>query len=241
MRRISLLLVFVTMILSGCLYPQDRLAQNTIPYEDQLQSVQRAVDRFKEDNGGIIPIKDRDMETPIYQKYPIDFGKISPQYIPEPPSTAFESGGIYQYVLVDVEKNPTVKLIDLRLADKIRELKSRILVYKRSNGFAPFDKVLSENVYSLNYEKLGYDEAPTIESPYSGTSLPFIIDHEGEIYIDYSIDLNNFLQKTNHSYKSGEDIRELLVKESVFVPAFSIPYTIKNNEPIYFNVDQSKK
>ncbi|KAA0550271.1 hypothetical protein FZW96_02735 [Bacillus sp. BGMRC 2118] len=233
MKKTSILLLFLTLLLSGCLYPEERLSENSIPYEDQLQSVQRAVDRFKEDNGGIIPIKDRDMETPIYQKYPIDFGKITPQYIPEPPSTAFESGGIYQYVLVDVEENPTVKLIDLRLADKIRDLKSRILVYKRSNGFAPFDKELSRNVYSLDYEKLGYETPPTVESPYSGTSLPFIIDHNGEVYIDYSIDLNSFMKKTDHTFTTGEDIRELLVQESVFVPAFSVPYTVQNNEPIF--------
>ncbi|MBM6619873.1 hypothetical protein [Bacillus suaedaesalsae] len=239
MKKTSILLMFLTLILSGCLYPEDRLTQKSIPYEDQLQSVQRAVDRFKEDNGGIIPIKDRDMETPIYQKYPIDFGKITPQYIPEPPSTAFESGGIYQYVLVDVEENPTVKLIDLRLVDKIRELKSRILVYKRSNGFAPFDKELSNNVYSLNYEKLGFENPPTVESPYSSTSLPFIIDHDGEVYIDYSIDLNTYLQKKEYDFKPGQDIRDLLVQESVFVPAFSVPYSIENNEPVFHHSSKS--
>jgi hypothetical protein len=235
MIRLAFLLFALLFVLSGCLYPDDRLAQNVIPYEDQLQSVQAAVNQFKEDSGGLLPILDRDMETPIYQKYPIDFSKLTPRYIPEPPSTAFESGGIYQYVLIDVEENPTVKLIDLRLADKIRDLKARILVYKGSNGYPPFDKVLAENVFSLNYEKLGYEESPTAISPYSGTSLPFIIDHQGEIFIDYSIDLYQLLQEKNHTYKKGDDIRSLLVKESVFVPAFSVPYTIENDEPIFLN------
>jgi hypothetical protein len=235
MKKLTLLLFILLFVLSGCLYPDNRLAKNEIPYDDQLQSVQKAVNQFREDNGGLIPIMDRDMETPIYQKYPIDFGKLIPRYIPEPPSSAFESGGIYQYVLVDVEEKPTVKLIDLRLADQIRELKSRILVYKRSNGYPPFDKMLAENVFSLNYEKLGYKEPPTAVSPYSGTNLPFIIDHEGEIFIDYSIDIYKLMQESTHNYRKGDDIRSILVKESVFVPAFSIPYTIENNEPIFFN------
>jgi hypothetical protein len=222
-------------VLTGCLYPEDRLSKNKIPYDVQIESVQQAVNQYREDNGGIIPIMDRDMETPIYQKYPIDFGKLTPRYIPEPPSSAFESGGIYQFVLVDVEENPTVKLIDLRLADEIRELKTRILLYKQSNGYPPFDKMLSENVFSLNYEKLGYKEPPTAVSPYSGTNLPFIIDHEGEIYIDYSIDLYKFMQDSDARYEKGDDIREILVNETVFVPVYSVPYTIENDEPVFNN------
>ena len=62
-------------MLSGCLYPQEKLAENQIPYEDQIQSVQTAVDKFQKDNGGILPIKTRDQSTPIYEKYPIDYKK----------------------------------------------------------------------------------------------------------------------------------------------------------------------
>ncbi len=235
MKKITILFIICSFLLTGCLYPDDRLAQNAIPYEDQLQSVQNAVNQFREDSGGLIPIRDRDMETPIYQKYPIDFGKLVPRYIPEPPSSAYESGGIYQYVLVDVEENPSVKLIDLRLADAVRDLKTRILVYKRSNGYPPYDKILSDKVFTLNYEKLGFDEPPYAISPYSGTNLPFIINNEGEIFIDYSIDLYSALQKTTHSYQTGDDIRGILVENEVFVPVYSVPYTVENNEPVFFD------
>jgi hypothetical protein len=108
---------FGCFLLSGCLYPEEKLQKNTIPYEDQIAAVQNSVDRFQEESGGLLPIKTRDMTTPIYQKYPIDFSALSPKYMAEPPGTAFESGGIYLYALVDVEENPTVKLIDLRIAD----------------------------------------------------------------------------------------------------------------------------
>ncbi|WP_456278535.1 hypothetical protein [Bacillus sp. AK128] len=234
MKKYMFILILCSFILSGCLYPDDRLAQNTVPYAEQLESVQRAVDQFKEDSGGLLPIKDREMGTPIYQKYPIDFGKIVPRYMSEPPSTAYESGGIYQYVLIDVEENPTVKLIDVRLADEIRDLKTRILVYKRSNnGYPPFEKVLANHIFTVDYQKLGYEDPPFVVSPYSGETLPFIIDNQGEIYIDYSLDLYRALQETDTVVEPGEDIRPILLEDSVFVPAFSVPYTVENNEPIF--------
>lgn len=51
------------------------ISKNQIPYKDQILAVQTAVDTFKKDNGGILPIKTKEAETPIYQKYPIDFKK----------------------------------------------------------------------------------------------------------------------------------------------------------------------
>ena len=141
---IGTLLVVTTLFLTGCMYPSGKLAENQIPYTDQIQAVQQAVNTFKEDNGGILPIKTRDAVTPIYQKYPIEFKKIAPKYLAEPPGNAFESGGIFQYVLVDVETNPTVKLLDLRMADIIRDIKLRI----KSNGYPPYKEKLADNVYT---------------------------------------------------------------------------------------------
>src|SRR5690554_5013672 len=103
-------LLLVIAVLSGCMYPEENLAQNQIPYEEQVSSVQNAVLKFQEDNNGILPIKTKDAETPIYQKYLIDFNRIVPRYLPEVPGNAFEAGGIFQYVLIDVETDPTVKL-----------------------------------------------------------------------------------------------------------------------------------
>ena len=63
-------------LLTGCLYPKENMKQNAVPYEDQLQVVQKAVVTFKEQNDGILPIKTRDMSTPIYQKYPSIFNRL---------------------------------------------------------------------------------------------------------------------------------------------------------------------
>ncbi|MDE3839410.1 hypothetical protein C0966_08590 [Bacillus methanolicus] len=226
------LLIILAVILSGCMYPKEKLAENQVPYDDQVQSVQSAVDRFQKDNGGILPIKTRDASTPIYQKYPIDFQKIVPKYMAEPPGNSYESGGIFQYVLVDVETNPTVKIFDLRIAETIREINLRI----KAAGYPPYKEKLAENLYSIDFKKLGYKEEPVAISPYSNQNLPFVVTGNAEVFVDYRSDLYKALQTTKHSYKPGDDIRELLVKNSVFVPAYSLPYTIdpKTNEPIFF-------
>lgn len=219
--------------LTGCMYPDERLAKNQVPYDSQIQSVQMAVDQFKEENNGILPIKTKDQETPIYLKYPIDFNKISPRYIPEPPGSAYESGGIFQYVLVDAETNPTVKLIDLRSVEVIRELKLRMRMYLDGNAYLPFAERIANGYFLLDYEKLGYSEPPYVESPFSGKNLMVIVDGEGEVFIDYSPDLFEFLKEHEHSYSTGDDIRSILVEHTSFVPAFSVPYTVENNEPVF--------
>lgn len=213
------------------MYPQENLMKNRVPYEDQMQAVQTAVEKFQEDNGGILPIKTKEGTTPIYQKYPIDFTKIVPKYLSEPPGNAFESGGIFQYVLIDVETNPTVKLLDLRMAEAIRELNFRI----QSKEYPPFKEQISEGVFSLDYSKLGYSEPPYVISPYTNQNLPFVITGDGMIFVDYRSDLYQMIKDKDLSLTSGDDIRPILVKDSFFVPAYSMPYTIdpETNEPIF--------
>ncbi|PRX75586.1 hypothetical protein B0G93_11381 [Bacillus sp. V-88] len=226
----ALLLILTMSILSGCLYPDEELSQNQIPYETQVKAVQEAVETYQKDNSGLLPIKTRDQDTPIYQKYPIDFRKLSPRYLPEIPGNAFENGGIFQYVLVNVEENPEVKIFDLRMAEQIRELKIRI----QAQDYPPFKKEVANNVYTLNYKELGYDEEVYVNSPYSNKNLPLVINGDGDIYVDYSMDLFEKLKSGDKKYKNGEDIRNLLVKDTYFVPAYSLPYTVdENNEPVF--------
>jgi len=229
--RFFLPFILVLITLTGCMYPEEKLVQNQVPYKDQLDSVESAVKQFQEANGGILPIKTRDAETPIYQKYPIDFKKIVPKYLSEPPGNAYENGGIFQYVLVDVEKNPTVKLLDLRIAETIREIKMRI----EANGYPPFKDQIADNIYTLDFKKIGYKQEPVATSPYTNQNLHFIISTDGEIFVDYRSDLYQAIKSTQLDLNEGEDIRHILVNESMFVPAYSLPYTIDKNtsEPIF--------
>lgn len=229
--RIIFLLSSMIILLTGCMYPEEELAQNQIPYEDQVQAVQSAVKSFQEDNGGILPIKTKDMDTPIYEKYPIDFNKIVPKYLAEPPGNAYESGGIFQYVLVDVEKNPTVKIFDLRIAEEIKDINLFISLQK----YPPYKKEITTGVYSFDFKKIGYEEEPYVVSPYSNQNLSFVITGSAQVFVDYRSDLYQVMQSGSCKKAAGEDIRDCLWQDSLFVPAFSLPYTFdeKTNDPIF--------
>jgi hypothetical protein len=224
------LLALISIVLSGCMYPDAELSKNQIPYKAQIQAVQTAVDSFKKDNGGILPIKTEEATTPIYQKYPIDFNRMT-KYLAEPPGNAYESGGVFQYVLVDVETNPTVKLFDLRITETIRDINLRI----KTNGYPPFKAKIANNVFSIDFKQLGYENPPYAVSPFTNQNLPFVITGSAEVYVDYRADLYQALKKTDKKWKQGEDIRSILVTDSMFVPAYSLPYTVdqKTNEPIF--------
>jgi len=228
---IAMLVSLFAVVLSGCMYPEDKLVQNQIPYQAQVQTVQEAVTKFKDENGGILPIKNSEETTPIYQKYLIDFKKITPKYLSEPPGNAFESGGVFQYVIVNAENNPEVKMFDLRISEMISELKMRINV----QGYPPYKERVADGVYTLDYGKLGYEEEPFVVSPYTNKKLSFVINGQAEIFVDYRPDLAEALKKAGTEYQPGEDIRETLLKDSVFVPAYSLPYTVDGNtrEPIF--------
>lgn len=226
----AVLMVLTVSLLTGCMYPQEQLQKNQIPYEDQITAVQSSVEKYQSSTGGLLPIKTRDQDTPIYIKYPIDFSKLKGQFLSEVPGNAYENGGIFQYVLIDVEENPTVKIFDLRIAEKIREINIRI----RSIGYPPFKENIADNVYTLDYSLIGYDEEPSVVSPYSNQNLPLLINGSGEIFVDYRIDLNKLLQENDYEFEKGEDIRPILTKDSAFVPAYSPPYTVnEENEPVF--------
>ena len=63
----ALLFIISTFVLSGCMYPEEMKVENQIPAQDQLDAVQRAINEYKEDTG-VLPIKNRDMDTDIFIK-----------------------------------------------------------------------------------------------------------------------------------------------------------------------------
>ncbi len=223
-------------VLSGCLYPDNELAKNQASYEEQIERVQSAVDQYREVTNGLVPVKTKENETPIFRKYLIDFVLLKERgFLSEIPGNAFENGGIYQYALITPEDNPRVKLIDLQLAEAIRSVNLRVNTYRNEHLYPPFGEKVAKDVYTIDYEKIGLDSMPTIESPYSQEMLPIIMDEDGKLYIDYRIDLNQALQMYQHEYKEGDDIRYLLAENTPFLPAYSLPYTIQDGEPIFLS------
>lgn len=226
-----LFVALLAVVLSGCMYPDDLKVENQIPAQDQLDAVQRAINDFQKDTG-VLPIKNRDQDTDIFIKYIIDFEKLVPKYISAAPANAYEKGGLFQYIIWDPENNPTVKLVDLRMPDKIRDVKARIMVKE----YPQYGKQLAENVYSINYKNLGYSDELTVESPYTNNLLPLVLSTEGEVYIDYSADFNVLLAEKDWKPEVGQDIRELLVEHFPVVPAYSLSYTVdEKNQPIFMN------
>lgn len=222
--------------LSGCLYPQNELAKNKMPNEAQLEMVEQAVLEYREETNGLVPIKTKDADVDQYEKYIIDFTALKElQLIAEIPGTAYENGGIYQYTIIDPEDDLKVKLIDLRLSELLRDLNTKINIYRAENMYPPFGKQIEDGIYKVNYKKLGYKDEPTAVSPYSKDNLPIIMNEEGEVFIDYRIDLQRALDEYDDTYKSGEDIRSILVKHYPFVPVYSLPYTVADGDVVFLH------
>ncbi|MEK4564850.1 hypothetical protein MKX54_09295 [Alkalihalobacillus sp. FSL R5-0424] len=218
------------LLLAGCFYPQNERQASQAAYLDQLASVQSAVESFQEDTA-VLPIQTFDEHTPTYQRYVIDFRQLVPRYMQEPPGTAFENGGMYQYTLVNVEENPTVKLIDLNSLKTIQELTSRLNNYRSQHTYAPVKDIVADGLFEIDFEKLSYKEEPVIISPYTGNSLPFLYSNTGELVIDYASDINIRLNDLDE-VSTDEDLRPLLYEEAPFVPFHSVPYTLsESGEP----------
>ncbi|HLQ73724.1 MAG TPA: hypothetical protein VK125_05785 [Bacillota bacterium] len=229
-KLIALLLV-VSFILSGCMFPSNELAKNQVPNDMQLETVQTSIETYQEQMDGLLPIKTKDADTPIFEKYVVDFDLLKEmQVLAEVPGNAFENGGSYQYVIIHAEEDPQVKLIDLKSVDELRQLYIQIDTYRSKNLYPPFGEKIADDLFTIDYEKLKMDNHPTVTSPYTNENLPVIIDSEGNIYIDYRIDLARELEDLDHSYEQGDDIRYLLADNHPFVPVYSLPYTINENE-----------
>lgn len=234
--KLFVLLSLFIVVLTGCGSPANFDQSSLRPDVDMLAGVQRAVNEFREDTG-VLPIKTRDQDTDIYIKYLIDFEKLVPKYIGSAPANAYEKGGIFQYIIWNPEENPTVKLVDLRVPERMREINIRFT----GTQYPQFKDKVVEHVYTINFENIGYKEDVMIQSPYSNNQLPIVVSSEGDLYVDYSMELYNYMKENNITATPGDDIRELLVDAYPVVPAYSLPYTVdENNEPVIV-YDPTKK
>jgi len=230
----GLLGFILIMVLSGCMYPQDELSKNKIPNEDQLLTVQNAVEEFVKDSGGLLPIKTKEADVDIYEKYSIDFSKLTEGgFLSEIPGNAYENGGIYSYTIINAEDNPEVKLIDLQLSEKIRDINVKLDIYRSKNLYPPYGEEVEKGLFTINFEKLKYKEDQYVISPYTQNKLPFIMNTDGQVFIDYRNDFMTIMEENDVDFKDNEDIRYIYHEVSPFVPVYSLPYKVENNEPIF--------
>lgn len=227
-------LLMASLFLTGCLFPKQQLSKNQTPNMEQLKMMQEAVEEYKEKTGGLVPIKTKESDVPVYEKYIVDFDALQQEgIISEIPGTAFENGGYYQYVIVSPDEDPQVKLIDLRVTEQLRSVKVKIDIHRQKSDYPPYGERVEGDVYAIDYKKLGLKEKPTITSPYSQDKLPIVMNADGEAFIDYRMDIFAALDEFDHDYKEGDNIMGILADNYPFVPAYSIDYTIVDGDPVF--------
>ncbi|MEK3881462.1 hypothetical protein [Paenibacillus sp. PL2-23] len=225
-----LLAAFMT-LLTGCLYPEDKLQQN-MPPKEAVRNVQAAVDQYFQELG-LLPIANSGQEVPRYEKFKVDYKKLTGKgYLSSIPTSAFENGGNYYFLIIDEETEPRVKLMDIVTSQKINDIQNWVKGHLESRGELPKAGEMYPGFYSIDYDSMGR-KAPDIPSVFSGTLISAIMDDNGVVYADYGIDLMQLMSRDN-SLQADEqtDLREWLVDASDFVPVKSPVYRLQDGEPV---------
>ncbi len=228
--NIIILFSLLAVLTTGCMYPNERKMENQLPIEQQVASVQEAIDRYIAETS-VLPILTKEANTPIYEKYVIDFSKLMPRYIPFIPGGAFEQGGVYLFVLTDVEVKPTVRLLDLKMVEQIGDIQTRVSYYFEKKKSLPVAGVVKPGYFQINLKKIGVNkEKATIESPVTENRLPVIMTSTGVVGIDYLADLEKIMESSSAAYHPEKDLRDLIPENSLYVPVKSFPYELENGK-----------
>jgi hypothetical protein len=226
------IVLLLPLFLSGCVYGNQIKQQNSPATGEFINVVQGAVDQYIQRNG-VPPIQNKEADTPIYEKYLVDFTKLrNYNMISTVPANAFENGGTAIYVLVNVETKPQVKLMDLPSYQRMVELQREVDLYIKNTGKLPKGKSVSEHFYLLAGDKFTKKKTQ-IQSPYSRQDLNVVIHDTGRIAIDYTPELLKAMNKSGLKQTSDTtiDLRSFLVEQAFFVPAWSYPYHWNNDQP----------
>ncbi|MBP1988899.1 DUF3939 domain-containing protein [Paenibacillus eucommiae] len=222
--------------LSGCAYPGDQRKENQVNPAEFITVVQQAVDQFHTKTG-VLPIKNSDILTPLYEKYPINFGQLQQSnYLSSIPANAFENGGVFRYVLVNVETKPEVKLLDLSAYQASEEVHKQVVDFQKKHaGELPVSIQIAPDFYYVDFSKTGMKD-PNVKSTFNRqTNFNYIIQEStGVVALDYGLDIAKLIeaQSLQNSLKPDQDLRELLVTNSFFVPARSFAYTWSADQPL---------
>jgi hypothetical protein len=229
--RAQAAVLIASALLTGCLYPQDRLAQNRMPPRDAVWLVQAAVDDYRRDTG-LLPIKNADPDTPRYEKYVVDLAKLKRTgYVTDLPAAAFEKGGNYYFLVLDEETEPIVRLMNITVLQQLNDLQERVNEYKSSHGGAlPAGEPVYPSFAALDYGKLG-GRKPDIRSVFSGHPINVLVHDSGAVFADYGIDVRRLVESMGAAPEPDEDLRGLLARETLFVPVKSPVYYWIHGDP----------
>ncbi|WP_134698955.1 hypothetical protein [Ammoniphilus sp. YIM 78166] len=224
-------IVLLITVLTGCMYPQERKLENQLPPLQQVQMVQGAIDQFFAETR-VLPIATKEANTPIFEKYVIQFNQLVPKYLPYMPGAAFEQGGSHLFVLTNVEVQPTVKLLDLKMVEHIHDIQTRVSRFHTQNQNLPVAEVIQPGYFKIDLRKIGVaKDRDSVISPVTGNKLPVVMSAEGVVGIDYQKDLSQIIQGVQGPIPPGKDLLELIPENSLYVPVKAFSYTLVENVP----------
>ncbi|MFD1774149.1 DUF3939 domain-containing protein [Paenibacillus rhizophilus] len=225
-------ILVLALFLSGCMYPGKEDSGSAIIYRESVKKIQTAVDDYYKEEG-LLPIMNADETTPRYEKFRIDLDKLNKRgYLDAIPATAFEKGGSAYFLLLDEERNPTVKVMDLVTVQAVNDVQRKVNLYRSSHGGElPAAGELYPGLYSVDGKKAG-TESLKLTSVYSGQEMDFMIDRTGSVYADYVFDIMSAVDKGTEQPAPDEDLRSYLLENSWFVPVKSLPYYWVGGQPV---------
>ncbi len=233
-RAAALAAAIMLLPLAGCLYPDEYTPSNQVSAKEAVSAIQAAVDSYRKDTG-LLPIENASEGTPLYEKFRLDFAKLKRMgYVTDIPKEAFESGGANQFLIIDEESDPKVKLLDLSVYQTIGTVQTKVNAYVlKHKGKQPVSDEKYPDFRAIDYKALGIDD-PAIRSMYTGRVLELMIDPGSTVYADYGIDIVKALEKSAAKPSESDDLRSLLADESFYVPVKSPVYRLVGGEPQAF-------
>jgi len=226
-------IIVLLVILSGCFPTHRRYNEGQLFACEGVVSVQAAVEQYQKKTG-LLPLMNSDVSVFRYEKFRINFQLLRQHRLLDTiPSHAFESGGTNLFLIINEETKPTVRMMDLRIAQRVNDLIYAIRRYVRTKGKGslPLQKSLYPNFYQIDEAAIGIQHID-VKSPFSQRSLSFMMDKTGKVYADYAPDIMEFIHQTSAlSLAQLPDLRTVLVENSCYVPVKSVPYVWKQNAP----------
>ncbi|GAA0458875.1 hypothetical protein [Alkalibacillus silvisoli] len=230
MKTKIVLIMISTLMLQACLFPNERLQENQGTNEEQLETVQQAVDEYRERHNGILPIQTREHDTPLFIKYPVNFSVLKEENIlGETPGNAFEQGGYYSYVIVDPKDEVLVQVSDVRISQSLRSINYEINMYRNNHGNPPYGESIGDGIFRINEDRINLREDTVVTSPYTGGELDVVMTTQGEAVVDYRPDIYQLMEREGIESYDG-DIRYLLLEYYPIVPAYSPEMYFKDGE-----------